>query len=268
VSYKTASVIIGIVFLFTLCLIPGFAKGSQAASAENPDDTKLEYLYINKTMVPETEKKVTFFRELLPGGKVAIAGKVAGNEPAKAVEVSIDNKSTWRKIRVTRKNTFRYSFRAQRGTTYGLFIRITDAKGDTNNIDSTFKGIAILDRSIYNAARDVLNSMIEAYQGKTSAVFMSYVNDSFTGEKIEYDRAIRNDFSTLHDISIGYNLNNVTPDYKDKVFVSLNFNRSYTDIKTGRRRNDGGSTAMVFRLDNGRLSLYSVRGQPLFGFTK
>lgn len=266
--HKTTPVISGIVFLLTVCLIPGLAKGSPVASAEKHDDTKIEYLYINKKMVPETEKKVTFFRELLPGGKIVIAGKVAGNGTAKAVEISVDNKSTWRKVRVTRKNTFRYSFRAQRGATYGLFIRVIDAKGDTNNIDNTFKGIVILDRSLYNAVRDILDSMIRAYQGKALEVFMSYVNDSFTGEKTEYDKAIRNDFSTIHDISIGYNLNNVTPDYRDKVSVSLNFNRSYTDIKTGRRRNDEGSTAMVFRLDNGKLSLYAVRGQPLFGFTK
>ena len=266
--HKAASIIIGIVFLFTLCLIPGLVKESPAASAENPEDIKLEYLYINKKMVPETEKKLTFFRELLPGGKIAIAGKVAGNEREKTVEVSIDNKGTWRKVRVTRKNTFRYSFRAQKGTTYGLFIRITNRKGDTNDVDSTFKGIFILDRSLYNAVRDVLNGMIEAYQGKASGIFMSYVNDSFTGEKVEYEKSVQNDFSTLHDINISYNLNNVTPDYKDKVSVSLNFNRSYTDIKTGRRRNDEGSTTMIFRFDNGKLSLYSVRGQPLFGFTK
>ena len=255
------------VFLFILCHIPG-SGGFLAASTESLEDIRLEYLYINKKMMPGTEKQVTFFRELLPGGKVSIAGKVAGTEKVKAIEVSIDSKSTWRKVKVAQDNTFRYSFKAQKGTTYGLFIRITDAKGKTNNIDNTFKGITILDRSVYNAVRDVLDRMIDAYQGKVSGSFMSYVNDSFTGEKIEYDRSIRNDFSTLHDISIRYTLNNVTPDYKDKIFVSLNFNRSYTVIKTGRRGNDQGSTTMIFTLDNGKLSLHSVRGQPLFGFTK
>jgi hypothetical protein len=259
--------IVGIVFLFMFCQVAASPE-SLAASTEGLEDTGLEYLYINKKMVNETEKKIAFFRELLPGGRVAIAGRAAGSAKVKAIEVSIDGKGTWRKVKVAHDNTFRYSFKAQKGTTYGLFIRITNAKGDTNNIDSTFKGITILDRSLYNAVRDVLDNMIDAYQGKASGSFMSHVNDSFTGEKVEYDRSIRNDFSTLHDISIRYNLNNVTPDYKDKVFVSLNFNRSYTVIKTGRRSSDEGSTAMIFTIDNGRLSLYSVRGQPLFGFTR
>ncbi len=265
--WKAISGIAGIVFLFVLCWIP-FSPESFAASTEKPEDIRLEYLYINKKMVPDTEKKISIFRELLPGGKVAIAGKIAGAEKMQAVEVSIDGRSTWRKVKVAQDNTFRYSFRAQKGTTYGLFIRITNAKGGTNNIDNTFKGITIIDRSLYNAVRDVMDKMIDAYQGKASGSFMSYVNDSFTGEKVEYDRSIRNDFSALHDISIRYNLNNVTPDYKDKVSVSLNFNRSYTVIKTGRRVNDQGSTTMIFAIDNGMLSLYSVRGQTLFGFTK
>ncbi len=256
-----------IVFLFLLCHIAGPA-GLSAASSEKPDDIRLEYLYINKKMTPETEKKITLFREPLSGGRVSITGKVADTAKVKTVEVSIDNKGTWRKARSTKKNTFRYSFRAEKGTTYGLFIRITDAKGNTNNIEDTFKGITILDRSLYNAVKDLLDSMIGAYQGKALGSFMACVDDSFTGEKVEYEKSVQNDFSALHDISIHYTLNSVTPDYRDKVSVALNFDRSYTVLKTGKRRSDEGSTVMIFRIDNGKLSLYSVRGQPLFGFTK
>ena len=264
---KIISGIFCIVFLFLLCHIAGPVELS-AASAEKPDDIRLEYLYINKKMTPETEKKITLFRELLSGGRVSITGKIADTVKVKAVEVSIDDKSTWRKVRSTKKNTFWYSFRAEKGATYGLFIRIADAKGNTNNIEDTFKGITILDRSLYNAVGDVLNSMIQAYQGKASGNFMACVDDSFTGEKVEYEKSVQNDFSTLHDISIHYTLNSVTPDYKDKVSVALNFDRSYTVIKTGKRRSDEGSTVMIFRINNAKLSLLTVRGQPLFGFTK
>jgi len=264
---KLISGISCIVFLLLMCHIDGPAELS-AASAEKPDEIRLEYLYINKKMTPETEKKITLFRELLSGGRVSITGKIADTAKAKAVEVSIDNKSTWRKVRSTKKNTFRYSFRAEKGATYGLLIRITDAKGNTNNIENTFKGITILDRSLYNAVGDALNSMIEAYQGKALGSFMACVDGSFTGEKVEYEKSVQNDFSALNDIIIHYTLNSVTPDYKDKVSVALNFDRSYTVVKTGKRRSDEGSTVMIFRIDNGKLSLYSVRGQPLFGFTK
>ena len=264
---KLISGISCIVFLLLMCHIDGPAELS-AASAEKPDEIRLEYLYINKKMTPETEKKMALFRELLSGGRVSITGKIADTAKAKAVEVSIDNKSTWRKVRSTKKNTFRYSFRAEKGATYGLLIRITDAKGNTNNIENTFKGITILDRSLYNAVGDALNSMIEAYQGKALGSFMACVDGSFTGEKVEYEKSVQNDFSALNDIIIHYTLNSVTPDYKDKVSVALNFDRSYTVVKTGKRRSDEGSTVMIFRIDNGKLGLYSVRGQPLFGFTK
>jgi len=266
-TQKTLSKVFGLVFIFTCCHLLIFVK-PLTASAEKQENIKFEYLYINKKIIPDTEKKITIARELLPGGKVYIAGKVAGNVKVSAVEISIDSKSTWQKIKVSQNNTFRYSFKAQPGTTYGLYIRITDVNGDTNNVDNTFKGIAISDRSVYNTVRDILDGMMEAYQGKAIGNFMSYVNESFTGDKDIYDRSIRNDFSTLHDVSIRYNLNNVTPDYKDKIFVSLNFTRSYTDIKTGQRHNDQGATSMVFRFDNGKLSLYSVQGKPLFGFSK
>jgi len=259
--------IFGVVSLFLLCHIPGPVELS-AALAEKPDNIRLEYLYINKKITPETEKKITFFRELLSGGRVSITGKIADTVKVKAVEVSIDNKSTWRKVRSTKKNTFSYSFRAEKDTTYGLFIRITDTKGDTNNIEDTFKGITILDRSLYNAVGDVLNGMIEAYRGKATGSFMAYVDDFFTGEKVEYEKSVQNDFSAIHDISIRYTLNNVTPDYKDKVSVSLNFDRSYTVIKTGKRRSDEGSTVLIFKIDNGKLSLHAVSGQPLFGFIR
>lgn len=266
-SRKIIAGIFCIASFFLVCLIPGPA-GLWAASAERPEDIRLEYLYINKKMIPETEKKVTFFSELLPGGRVSVAGKVAGSVEVRSVEVNIDGRRPWRKVRLAQDNTFSFRFRAQKGETYGLLIRITDAKGNTNNVEGTLRLVAILDRSLYGAVQDVLNRMIEAYQRRASGSFMAYVDDSFAREKEEYDRSVRKDMSAIHDVEIRYTLNSVTPDYKDKVSASLNFNRSYTLIRTGRRMSDQGSTAMVFRIGNGKLSLYAVNGPPLFGFIR
>jgi len=218
-------------------------------------------------LVPDSQRELTFFRELLPGGKLSISGKVNKDIVVKQIEISIDGKNTWRKIKISENNTFHRAFRVKDADKrYDLYIRVTDEKGDINNIDATNKIITFQDKSLYNTVRETIDGLIDAYQMRASGRFMSYVDESYTGEKIILDRAIRNDFSQAHDISIQYILNSVVPDYKGKVYVSLHFTRSYIDIKTGQRKIDEGITSIIFNIDTGKPTIYSMRGNPLFGF--
>ncbi len=114
--------------------------------------------------------------------------------------------------------------------------------------------------------RETLDRMIDAYESKNIHVFMSCVSEGYTGETSELNSAIRRDFSRATNISIRYTFNNVTSDGKNNAFVAVTFNRSYTDIKTGKQVTGQGETTMNFRKTGDVYLLHTQHQPPLFGF--
>jgi len=142
-----------------------------------------------------------------------------------------------------------------------------------NLIILIFAFIFILTNSLFASSnvsdkliKKTIDDLIDAYIYKSLEKFMSNVDDDYTGDKAILDGAIRKDFSLITDISISYTINSIIPDFKDMVFVSIKFTRTYTDINTGSRNLDEGLCTMIFKIKNNKPFLYSMRDKPLFGF--
>ncbi len=142
-----------------------------------------------------------------------------------------------------------------------------------NLIILIFAFIFILTNSLFASSnvsdkliKKTIDDLIDAYVYKSLEKFMSNVDDDYTGDKAILDGAIRKDFSLITDISISYTINSIIPDFKDMVFVSIKFTRTYTDINTGSRNLDEGLCTMIFKIKNNKPFLYSMRDKPLFGF--
>ncbi|MDD2270944.1 MAG: hypothetical protein PHP95_08465 [Desulfuromonadaceae bacterium] len=118
----------------------------------------------------------------------------------------------------------------------------------------------------HSQVRQSLDQLIAAYEAKNSRQFSDLVSDSYSGEaRILATSALR-DFSVYHDLSLRYTVNNITfDDTGAKAFVAITFTRSWTDIKTGRTKNETKETSLIFVAVEDIYKLQSQRGPRLFG---
>lgn len=122
---------------------------------------------------------------------------------------------------------------------------------------------------IQSMAKSSLDEMVNAYVSKNIRAFMNSAAEDYDGEKRIFESSVRRDFSRFHDIDISYSINNVTSDSSGKlVYVSLNFTRAYTDIKTTQRVIETKTGELIFKIINGKAKIYSMRGDKMFGISQ
>jgi hypothetical protein len=109
--------------------------------------------------------------------------------------------------------------------------------------------------------------LISAYEARRVMPFMDHVSEQYTDDKDMLESDIRDDFSTYSNISINYVVNNVVPDSKGKLFVSINYNRKAIPIRTGKTFSDRGIAELIFIKEDGKYKLYSMRRPYLFGIS-
>ena len=118
---------------------------------------------------------------------------------------------------------------------------------------------------IKNKVKEVLDNLIDSYTSKNTSRFMSFVAEDAAKDKVIYDRTIINKFHRYDDIELRYSLNNVTVDSTGKmVYVSLNFTRAFTVIKTTKRIVKRGTTELIFKMVDGKPMLYIMKKPSMF----
>jgi hypothetical protein len=118
----------------------------------------------------------------------------------------------------------------------------------------------------HGLVREALGQLIAAYEAKDSRRFSELVSERYTGEESILDTAVRRDFSTYHNLTIRYTVNNITLDSDGgKAFVAITYTRGWTDIKTSKTRSETRETSLVFIRENGVYKLYSQNRPLLFG---
>lgn len=134
-------------------------------------------------------------------------------------------------------------------------------------MNNTGKEVILSGKDIRPVINSALQAMIEAYQARDVAGFMSYVSDDFTGDNTELDRAIRRDFSIFSDIDIRVVLYTVTADSNGKIYASLSYNRRLVSMRTGETFTDRGMAELIFRTGADHPMLYSMRNPIIFGLS-
>jgi len=258
-------VLLSVILLFSV-VTDSQAKWWIFGAAE--DEVELQYIFLNKVGFSELGQKVTLFRELLPNGMIMIQGKaVAGRNKIGAARVSIDGKQTWVDMKLSENGVFEYGFRPEINRPYRIYVEITDTRGKTNNVESTLKEVVVSTQNIYGIVKELLDSLINAYQREQPREFMALVSDDFTGDKTLLDRAIRKDFSNFDNIILRYVLTNVSADTTGKIFVTFNFNRQVTSTRTGRTLQDNATTQMTFKIGDRGARIYSMKWPLIFGLS-
>lgn len=246
-------------------------SGTNAAAkwwifGQSNDEVSINYLYLNKISYDESGPEVTVYRETLQDGLIHLTGR-AGVRKGKigGIRVTTDNKDTWQEARFSDNGAFEFSFRPEMNKAYVLFVEIMDTAGKTNDIEATRKVVKLSDQNITGLVKETLDSMIDAYQSEDAAGFMKYVSDTFTGDEMNLDRAIRRDFNAFDGISLRYTLNNITAGTGGMVYVSISFARSVISTRDGRPYTDKGITEFVFQLGPARV--YNMKNPLIFGLS-
>lgn len=118
----------------------------------------------------------------------------------------------------------------------------------------------------HEQVKNSLDQLISAYESKNSSQFAELVSNRYSGEARIFATSLQRDFSTYHNVSLRYTINNITlDDNGTKAFVSITFTRDWTDIKTSKTMNITNETSLVFILENGVYRLYSQNQPKLFG---
>ncbi len=226
---------------------------------------RIESLKIDGKTIGDGVKKTLFYMQLLPGGKIYVNGKaISKGDELVSVEVTQDGKKTWQKASLAPDGFFEYSFRPKAGESYGVCIKATTAKGIASNIDVTCTEVKVSEKNIYSLVKETLDAVVEAYENNNQRTLMSFFSEDFYGDKDILDRTVRSGTSLYQDIDVRITLNSVVPDYSDKIFASVNFNRRYTVIRTGKTVSDSGATAFIFKFENGQLKIVSMTKPLLF----
>lgn len=233
---------------------------------QSQDEVVTSYLYLNGTSFDEFAEKATIYSASLENGEILIKGKAtAGKNKIALTELTLDGKETWQ-VMNQENGVFNFRFTPEAGKTYDLYIRITDTRGRTNNVESTHRKLLISGQNIRGLVNDALNNLVRAYQNKNSTEFMSHISSDFAGDFVNLDRAVRKDFSSFENIMLSFTINNVIAS-AGKVAVSITYNRSLTGIRSSTTFRDSGMTEFTFKLDNNSLSVFSMKNPLIFGLS-
>lgn len=257
-----------ITIITVVLMMSSFADAKWWIFGKIKDEVSIKYMTLNSISADESAKKLTVFKETLKDGKIIIKGKVYAGKGASvgSVRISIDGKSTWQDAKFTESGNFEFSFEPEKGKTYKLYVEITNTAGKTNNIDETYKEIVISEENITSKIKEVLDDMFKAYSEENLSKFMSYVSDDFAGDKDFLELAVKKDFNSLNNIKMYYSINSIASGLKG-VAVSITYNRSFLSSKSGQITSDNGITEMVFKLNENKPLLYSMKKPLLFGLS-
>ncbi|NLH38628.1 MAG: hypothetical protein GX445_01000 [Elusimicrobia bacterium] len=249
-------------------IVTGFADAKWWIFGKSNDDVAIKYMTINSVSADESAQNITLFKENIKDNKIIIKGKALAGKGADigSVRVSIDGKNTWQDAKFTPDGNFEFSFIPEEGRDYKVYIEITNTAGKTNDVESTMKVIKISTENISSKIKEVLDSLFQAYSSENLSKFMSYVASDFAGDRDFLELAVKKDFDALSNINLKYSINNIASSPKG-VFVSLTYNRTVLVNKTGQITTDNGMTEMVFKMDNNKPLLYSMKKPLLFGLS-
>lgn len=109
-----------------------------------------------------------------------------------------------------------------------------------------------------------LNELVTTYQNKDMARFSSHVSDRYFSDKTRLEIRVSRDFKAFDDIIVHPAIARLHEDGRGRAFIEATYNRSHTDIATGRRVTLSGQVSLVFEIEDGRYRLLSQR-PALFG---
>ncbi|WP_432823938.1 hypothetical protein [Trichloromonas sp.] len=252
----------------SVLLLPASAQAKWWIFGQSNDEVELSYLYLNSLPYEESGPTLTLYKDLLPKGEVLVRGKTRVKRgKIGQIQVSIDDRQSWQEARFSETGAFEFRFRPEVGQPYILYVEVSDTAGKVNDVDATRKELIISDGRGYQVVIDALNELVEAYRAEDPARFMTRISPDFAGDATLLDRAIRRDFSAFDNIDLRFTLNNLAPDPRGRVFVSLTYSRFVISSRTGQSFSDKGVTEFVFDLGATGPAVYAMKNPLIFGLS-
>lgn len=252
--------------LFCL-LLSGTAEAKWWIFGQANDEVSISYLYLNNIQYEGGDQKISLYRQLLVNDEIILRGKArVGKGSVGSVRVSVDNRERWQEAKLAADGAFEFRFQPETGKTYVIYLEVSDTAGKVNDVEATRKEVTVVEGTLQQQVREVLDAMIAAYRSEDPRTFMAYVNEDFVSDRAVLDKAIRQDFSLFDNIDLRYTLNSVASG-QGGVQVAISFSRSLTSAKSGKTLSDHGSTDFVFKPGERGLQVFSMRNPLIFGLS-
>lgn len=253
--------------LLLVLLLNGTAEAKWWIFGQANDELSISYLYLNNIQYDGGDQKISLYRQLLVNDEIIMRGKArVGKGNVGSVRVSIDNREHWQDAKLASDGAFEFHFRPEVGKTYVIFVEASDTAGKTNDVDATRKEVTVVEGTLQQQVREVLDAMVMAYRSEDPRTFMNYVNENFVSDRSALDKAIRKDFSLFDNIDMRYTINSVASG-QGGVQVAISFSRSLTSSRSGKTLSDHGSTDFVFKPGQLGLQVFSMRNPLIFGLS-
>lgn len=259
----------GLLILTATISLAATADAKWLLFGTSKDETGLEYLQINRIPADEAGERIKFFREMLgPDEMLELSGKVsAGKGAARSIRISIDDKATWKDLKLSGSGTFEYQFKPSTSVVRVMHLEAAYASGKVIKTEELRREIVLSDETAQAGVREILDVLFDAYGSGNLAAYMNRVSADFTGGKPILERAIKKDFSDLRDVKLLYAVNSIASGRDGRFFVSVTYNRTMTVNRDGSSKQDIGVTEFIFSSKDGQLVLYSMKQPLVFGLS-
>lgn len=261
-------ILILLITLLSLIITTGRAEAKWWIFGQGNDEININYLFLNRTSYDELGSKVVLFNDNLQNGMVSITGKASVKSGKIGyVQVSTDGKASWQPAKLSASGSFEYSFAPDIDRDYDVYVEINDTSGRKNDVEATYKKLTVKNENTASLVKDTLNELVSAYENEEENRFMNLVSNEFAGDIAVLDSAVRQDFNNFDAIKLNLYVNNVTRSSDGKIYAAIQYNRILISTKSGQTYSDKGYTELIFKNENGKLMVSSMKNPLIFGLS-
>jgi hypothetical protein len=216
---------------------------------------------VNTFTIPNVQGEMVLTSEELRDNVMEITAWLDNIYGVTTVLISEDG-SVFKELPVGRE--IRYSFRPIPGKQYRPVIKLK-LESDEKVFDLLSSGQTLVYRNVdYTALiRDAVKELADSYEAKDIANVSSLISMDFLGNKTFLEEGIRFDFDMFDDIRLTIFIDRI--DKNNALFIAeTRWQKTQTPKKTGQQQRTSGSTRMVFKLEDGKMKIYNLKGNLIY----
>ncbi len=202
-------------------------------------------------------------RSGLVNGDLRLTGRMSFMDNVDRMLISVDGGRTWSQLPVAQ--VIYHSFTPIAGVTYLPLLKVRLTTNDEVTLDffNGIQGIVYQDIDYNQMVQDAIKAIADAYERADASAFSDLISRDYLGNKTSLDQGVRLDFDMFTSIKITIYINRIDR-RGDQMVVDTRWDKTQTPRKTGQDQRTSGNTVMVFKLEDGKMKIYNLRGNLLY----
>ncbi|MEI6437368.1 MAG: hypothetical protein WCO69_01305 [Candidatus Omnitrophota bacterium] len=199
----------------------------------------------------------------LVSGVLQLTGRLSFMNNVERMLISVDDGRTWDQLPLTQMIS--HSFTPIAGVVYVPQIKVRLTTGDEGVIKffPNVQGIVYQDIDFNQMVLDAVKLVADTYERADAGAFSDLISREYLGNKTMLEEGVRFDFDMFTSIKIVIYVSRIER-RGDQMVVETRWDKTQTPRKTGQDQRTSGNTVMVFKLEDGRMKIYNLRGNLLY----